>query len=451
MSDWKSRATPASGSWKDRAAAPDYEAEATLAADKKYEETKPGALEASMYGIAQGGLRNFGDEIARVLGGDAAKAAFQDRAKRSKDDQPAAYTTGEIASKITTLPSTANPLAAAGIAAADAAASGVGDDKKAGQIATESASAGVTAGLITKFLPMLTDAGRSKVAELMQKRADSQAIKALGGSQGQIQNLGDKAPEVAQFARDNILSPFASSKTLADRAASVGEDLASQTKPIYEQAAGSKMPREELVSLIDNKIAGLKSNPGNAPIINKLEAYKQSIFDSGASSFNPADLKDFRQAVAKTVNFNSEAPAQLASKEMYGTLRGAEMGQIEKIDPALRQANEKLFKDLHLSNLVEDMADKGAARSAANNDLGMNTWHAAQLAANVGGGPAAVVMGALREGARRFGPQLQGIYLDKAAKAMQNPKFAQILQDAAQRGPEAAVAALSVIDKMVDQ
>jgi hypothetical protein len=79
----------------------------------------------------------------------------------------------------------------------------------------------------------------------------------------------------------------------------------------------------------------------------------------------------------------------------------------------------------------------------------LNTWQAMNVAADVGSGGAwTAVAGAVREGARRFGPQLQGIYLDKAAKAMQNPKFAKLLSDASARGPEAVVAALAVIDKL---
>ena len=98
------------------------------------------------------------------------------------------------------------------------------------------------------------------------------------------------------------------------------------------------------------------------------------------------------------------------------------------------------------------MAEKGAARSAANNDIGLNTWQAMNVAADLGsGGIKTVVVGALREGLRRFGPQLQGIYLDKAAKAMQNPKFASILENAAKRGPEATVAARAAIEKMIDE
>jgi hypothetical protein len=331
--------------------------------------------------------------------------------------------------------------------------SGIGDDKSAKRIALETGGSALTAGLATKYLPMLSEAGKNKLASMLQSRADTQLVKSAGGTQKMIQDAGDKIPELAAHMRDNkLVTPFASSKTIAENISNMGDDLAAQTRPIYEQAAESKMPREQLVALIDDKINSLSSNPGNAPIVSKLQQYKNSIFDSNVSSMNPSDLKDFRQAVAKTVNFNSDAPSQIASKDMYGLLREAEMGQIAKINPELRTANEGLFKSLHLNRLAEDMADKGVARSAANNEIGLNTWQAMDVAASLGsGGISTAVMGALREGARRFGPQMQGIYLDKAAKAMQNPRFAKILEDAAKRGPEATVAAIAIIDKMVSE
>lgn len=432
------------------------EAEATLAADKKYEETKPDMFESATLGVYQGLTRNFGDELAGKVGSllgrdeDAVKANVRSRIERSKDEQPVAYTGGEIGAKIASLPTTLNPLGAAAIAGGDTLVSGIGDDKSAGRIAAETAGGALTAGLATKYMPMLTKAGKDKLAGMLQGRADTQLVKSTGATQKMIQDAGDKIPDLAAHLRDNkLIGPLSSSKTIAENIANMGDDLAAQTRPIYEQAAESKMPREQLVALIDDKINSLSSNPGNAPIVSKLQAYKNSIFDSNVSSMNPSDLKDFRQAVAKTVNFNSDAPSQIASKDMYGLLREAEMGQIAKIDPQLRAANEGLFKSLHLNRLAEDMAEKGVARSAANNDIGLNTWQAMDVAASLGsGGISTAMMGALREGARRFGPQMQGIYLDKAAKAMQNPKAAAILQQAAERGPAAVAAALAVIDKV---
>jgi hypothetical protein len=445
---FKQEPASAEGPWsKFKASEPDYEAEATLAADKKYEETKPGVLEAAAYGVAQGGARNFLDEAAGLIGGDAAKAALQDRVKRSKDDQSGAYLAGEIGSKIATLPVTLNPLAAGGIAAADTAVSGVGDDKSAKQIAGESVVSGLTAGALTKVMPALSakvaeygGKGKEWLVDLLQNRADKQTLKALGGTQGQIQKLGEKAPAVAEHARQNLISPLASSKTIAERAGTVGDELASQTKPIYEAAENSSISTGKLLDQVDGLIDQLKSNPANAPIISKLKGYQEAMKDAAAPGFNPSELRQFRQGVANTVNFNSDAPSQIASKNMYGLLREAEMGQIENVAPALREANEGLFRSLHLNSLAEDMAEKGAARSTANNDLGINSWLAGQMAATVGGPIPGAIMAAGREMVRRFGPQMEGLALDKVAKVIGGTKFEPMFAKAAERGPQAIAA-----------
>lgn len=437
----------------------DYEAEATLAADKKFEETKPGILEAGMYGVAQGVTRNFADDLAGLIGGDDAKKRYQDRVNRSKIDQPLAYTGGEIGAKIATVPATLNPLSAAGYAAADTAASGLGDDKSAGEIAGETAFSAATAGLLTKVLPMLSDAAKSKIAPLLQRQADQSTIKALGGTQQQVQRLGNKLPEVAELARsEKIVTPLASSAKIAERASGFVDDVSNQTKPIYDAVADTYQPTGTLLSKFDERIAELADNPGNAPIVDKLLAQKAAIEKTGLIGRNAGELRAYRGAVDDTINHASDAVSQKGAKETRWLVRDAEMGLIEQADPALRTANEGLFKKIHLGNLLEDMADKGAARSTNNNLFGINSQILGSGAGAAIGGASTgdlegVVAGAggvmaAREIAKRYGPQVAGVYLNKIAKAMANPKFAKLVEEAAKRGPEASVALMSVLDKL---
>lgn len=437
----------------------DYEAEATLAADNKYEETKPGALEAAAYGVAQGGLRNFADDIAGFVGGDAAKVALQDRVKRSKDDQPAAYTVGEIGAKAVTLPATLNPLAAGGIAAVDTAASGLGNGDSAGDIARDTAISATLAGTLTKVLPMLSEAARNKIAPLLQTQADESTVKALGGTQKQIQDLGSKLPGVAEQARSTgVVTPFASSSKIAERADDVVRDAVAQTKPLYEAAENTSVSTGSLISAFDEQIAKLDGNPGMAPLRQALESRKQELIKEAQAGYNPGQLRSYRGAVDKLTNFQSEVPAQEAKQITRNLLREKEMGLLESVSPELRAQNEGLFKQIHFGSLIEDMADRGAARSTSNNLFGINSHIVGSGAgAALGGattgdweGVAAGAGGLMmaREIAKRYGPQVAGVYMDKAAKAMQNPKFAKMFEEAAKRGPEAAVALMAVIDKL---
>lgn len=465
MGKWDKYAEPESGNagkwdkYADDQLPRDYEAEATLAADKKYEETKPGMLEGLKLGFTQGTLRNFGDDIAGLKGGEGAKVNMQDRIKRSKDEQPLAYTIGEIGSKIATLPVTLNPWGAAGIAAADTALSGVGDDKGAGEIAGETVFSAATAGLLTKVMPMLSDAAKNKIAPLLQRQADQSTVKALGGSQKQVQDLGSKLPELAEMARnEKIVTPLASSSKIAERAGSFIDDAVAQTKPIYDAADDISVSTGKLIQKFDDEIAGLEGNPGMAPLRQALEGKKQALIKEAQAGYNPSQLRAYRGAEDRLTNFQSELPAQEAKQITRGLLREQEMGLIEQVDPALRQANEGLFRKIHLGNLLEDMADKGAARATNNNLFGINSQILGSGAgAAIGGASTGDWQGvatgaggvmAAREIAKRYGPQVAGVYLDKVAKAMQNPKFAKLIEDAAKRGPEASVALMSVLDKL---
>lgn len=440
----------------------DYEAEATLAADKKFEETKPSALEASILGGAQGGLRNFADDVAGLLGGKAAKVALQDRANRSKVEQPLAYSGSELAAKALTLPATLNPWGAAAIAGADTVASGIGDDKSAKDIAIDTALSAGTAGLVTKLMPMLSEGMRNKVAPLLKKQADESTIKALGGTQGQVQRLGNKLPEVAELARsEKIVTPFASSSKIAERAGNFVDEVSNQTKPIYDAVDDRYQPTGALLNKFDERIAELADNPGNAGTIDKLLAQKAAIEKTGIIGRNAGDLRAYRGAVDKTINHNSDAISQEGAKHTRWIVRDAEMGLIEQADPALREANEGLFKKIHLGNLLEDMADKGAARSTNNNLFGINSQILGSGAGAIAGGATTgdvegVMAGAggvmvARELVKRYGPQVAGVYLAKASKALQNPKVAELFEAAAKRGPEAGIAFLSVIDKLGEE
>lgn len=458
MSDWKSRAKPVSNGtndWKSRSKPIDYEAEATIAAEKKYEETKPGALEAAAYGVTQGATRNFADDLAGLVGGNAAKAALQDRVKRSKEEQPLAYGTGEVASKIATLPATLNPLGAAAVAGMDTVASTVGDaeDKLSVDTVKKAATRGsidaATAGALAKISPVLSaklsqygDDGAAWLSKIMDKAGNKQLVKSLGGTKGQIEKLGSKVDDVGDMLyKEDIVTPLASSKTIADRVSTRAQDLADEMAPIYKASKDSNLPTAELLQSIDNRIAELRSNPANAPLISKLEGYKANIGDAGNISYNPSELKAFRQGNAKNVNFQSDAPTQLGKQEMNWLLRDAEMNQIAKVDPKLMKANEDLFRQVHLNSLAEEMADKGAARSAVNNEIGLNTWQAGTIAAAAeASSPKIALMMAAREMGKRYGNQLAGNGLKKAAEVIEGTQFAPMFAKAAERGPQAVIA-----------
>lgn len=431
---------------------PDGEGEATRAAEEKYNSEAPSAAEAAGIGSLQGVTRNWGDEliagVSKMVGGDyeANKHKIQQRDLRSKSEQPLAYYGANIPMAIATSIGPGGIAKQAALAGADGAARSLGDadriDEKSMSEAVETGTIdAATAGALAKVAPgLVAKAGEYGEAgsAWLKKVANSQAVKALGGTKGQVEKLGEKANDVgAMVLKNKIVTPLASSKEIADRVSQQGEKLAAQTKPIYEAAEGSTMKPNSLYYEIEAKIADLKSNPGNAPIVAKLKKYQDELIDSGTENFNPADLRKYRQSVDKTINFNSDAPSQMASKDMRNILRDKEMGLISDVNPELAKQNEGLFKDIHLNILAEDMADKGAAKSAVNNEIGMNTWQAGTQAAAAGatGGTSAIAMLG-RELVRRYGHQTTAVALDKIASS----KFAPVFAKAAEKGPSAVAA-----------
>jgi hypothetical protein len=444
MSKWEKYKTPStsSGRW-----------------DKYKSEPQVSALESGLRGAAQGATFGLADEATGAL-----EALFTDKSYEQARDEsrqayksaekanPNAYLAGDIAGGVATafIPGLGVLNAGKGAKLAEVAGKGAlqgalgGFGRSEGDAAEQlqDTAAGALLGGATGAVASKAGDLLGKTADTTQDVADRLTIRSLGGNKGQIEKLGSKAADVAELVRsEGIVTPMASSQEIAERAAATVGRYADETGPIYAQSAASKMPREELLFKIDEQIEKLSPNPGNAPLIKKLQGYKEAIYESQTSSFNPSDLRSFRQSVDRTVNFNSDAPSQIASKNMRGILRDAEMGQIEKLDPALRSQNEGLFRKIHLGSLAEDMAESGAARSAANNEIGLNSWQAGIMGAAATGEPVSAVLSGLgRELTRRYGDQMGGILLDKIAKAMKNPAVATAFEKAAQRGPNAVLA-----------
>lgn len=464
------------------------EAEATRLADQKYEETKPSALETVALNAYQGATRNWGDELAGKIGGligkdeETISRNMRDRVKRTEVDRPVLAAGSKIGGEIATTPLTLNPAGAAAIAGASGTARSLGAaEQVSGESLKDAAVAGgidaTTAGLLTRYSPRLLEkaaekgeAGWAWLKNTLQSKANQQAVKALGGTKGQMQALqsSGKIDDVGQMLLEKrVVTPFASSGKIAERVAQRGEDLAAETAPIYDAAASSKLSSDELSNIFKGRMDELSLDPGSLPVADQLSKYKgqvsrvdeatrsgqvKDLVAKGADitdaemfapgkSYSPADLRKFRQGVAKGVNFNTDAVGQQGAKQAGGLIREQEMKLIENVSPDLRAQNEALFKQLHLNSLAEDMAESGAARSGVNNTIGLNTWQAGNVAAELTNSPVkTVLIAGAREVVRRLGPQTSAVTLNKIAQAMETGQFAPMFAKAAERGPQAVAA-----------
>ena len=477
------------------------EAEATRLADQKYEQTKPGIGETVALNTMQGLSRNWGDDLAGKIGGllgndeETTKRNVQERIHRTEVDRPKLAGTTKFVSRVASAPIVANPIGAAAVAGVDSIAGSLGDAENVDKAAViEAAKNGsidaATAGALTKISPVLIekasklgDKGWSWLANLVDKTGNRQVVSSLGGTKKEFQNLAasGKLDDVGDMLyKEKVVTPFASSKKIAERVSQRGEDLAEKTRPIYDASTDSKLSSDELGNIFKGRIDELGTDPGTLPVADQLSKYKSQVsrvddtvkesqikelISKGVSeedaalmvsgkSYNPADLRKFRQNVAKGVNFNTDAVGQQGAKQAGGLIREQEMQLIEKLDPALRAQNEGLFKQIHLNSLAEKMADGGAARSGVNNGIGMNSWKAAQVAATTGAagaldlfGTGGVATAALigRELGKRYGSQASGVMLKKVAGVMKSGKFAPLFTAAAERGPNAVAALHSAL------
>lgn len=477
-----------------------------VANPEKPAEEKVSPILSFAQGAASNAALGFDDEIGgavtsavkQLAGKDASYEVERDKIRKSKEDlekaNPKAHmagglTTGVVSAALTGGASSIGANAAR--AGAEGVARSVGD---ADSIGEESLSKAVrdgvidaaTAGALTKVMPGLS----SKLGEMadggaafLKKVANRRAVKTLGGTKGQFEGLGEKKVQELgdMLLEKKVVTPLASSLEMHGRLEKQIEDIAGEMAPIYKASSKSRVSAEDLEQTIRNRADELQSDAGTLPFGDQVEKYANNVKKAAdkananpngvkqtairdleaiggdpldprhvipGQEYNPSDIRKFRQNVQKSVNYNSDAPSQEGAKDVRNILREKEMSLIEGVDPELRAANEKLFKDQHLSLTAEELAEKGVSKAATNADLGLNTWQAIQAAAAASSsGVVAVAAGAAKEFGKRYGNQLSATALNRISKAMTNEKFAAFFAKAADKGPSAVAAMHQVLLK----
>jgi hypothetical protein len=428
---------------------------------------KPSLLESGLRGAAQGATFGFADEATGALEAlftDKSYAQARDEARKAyeaaQQANPKTYLAGDIGGSIATafIPGLGALNAGKGAKLAEVAGKGAlqgglsGLGRAEGDVGEQlqDTAAGALLGGATGALASKAGDLLGKAADTTQDVADRFTIRSLGGTKGQIQKLGGNAADVAEAARtEGIVTPFASSKTIAERADNLLGTIDDEMSPIYRQTADSNMATGELLKRIDDQIAEYQYMPEMADVRRQLEKAKQDIIETGKVGYNPSELGGMRKKFGNDVkDFTTGGDVKRAKKDLYGITREAEMGQIEALDPELRTANEALFRRKQLAHMLDKMSDSGASRSAANNEIGLNSWQAGIAGGLMTGGLDGVSLGILgRELVKRYGDQVAGVTLDKVAKGMKHPKFAAVFERAAQKGPAAVIAIHEALQK----
>lgn len=487
-------------SFEEEASAPaNWEDEFTDRLDSHAAARAPSMLETAGRSFLKGSLRDWSDEtiargadtinklVGRPSNYDDILREQQVANLRAETENPKTAGLSEFAGIMSTAPLTLNPLTSGAIGAVEGGAQSLGRAKELNpeafrQAGVDAALSGAGSAAFTRFGPAAMQALSKPFAgayEGMRNTAGRWAIDALRPTQKMLDTLGKegRARHGKMALDEGIVTPLASNTKMADRTRAFTQNAYELTRPIYEKSKNSKISSPELYGKIKGQVRDLSQNPetvASARELNKLAKeieiaekarYREftrgkipessgvpSVPGTGANAnpqyvprdFNPADLRRYRGSIDKRINWNDTKERQTGLKAMRRLLRKEEFDLIDKVDPALRKQNEKLFKDIHMGNNLEKIAERGEAQSAANRKFGLTTYLAGGLGASLLSnldipGETKLILGTLGffggEGVRRYGRQMTAVGLNNMAKAIGSPKYAGLFQSALKRGP----------------
>lgn len=434
--------------------------------------TKPGMLESAATGASQGMTMGFADELGgaltagvKQLAGDPrtfGQAYQQERdllrgdVKTAQQTNPKSFATGEFVGGVAGTPAASTVKGAAALGGLGAAASTFGHqegDIKPVPVAVSGAMGAVTGGLLQKYSPAVLDylakkGGQAKdsLVESTQNKASELAVKALGGTKSQMQNMpANIKQQVGQELLTNkVVTPLASKKAMSERIDQLSNEAAQQIDDVLSKAGNTAMTTDELVQKLTNRAESLQKEGGNKPLIDKFNNYIEDIMATGKDKWTAAELRTFRKNVDRSINFASDAPAQLGAQEVRTIAQEGVLGGLEKVSPELRKEGEQAFKRYSRLAEADKMASKGAAAEATNSTVGPVSKIAGAAQVATGSFPWLTV---LNEAVRRYGNASSAVGLNKIANVVGGTKFAPILQKAAERGPGAIVATHQVLLK----
>ena len=457
----------------------DWEAEATRKAEEKYEADRPSSAQSAAFGATQGIMRDWGDEAYAAVKSALTDESYEDARSRSREkfrraevDNPSSYGAGYLGGSLASSPFTASPLGAAAVGGVEGSVRSLGraDELDQGALEDAAGTGAVDAALGGTFAKVANKAGdyvsekSKKIYDYLRNKAGNKASESFGGTQRMMERAGDKMPEIGKYALDNkILTPFGSNQSTFKNFQRATRGLEDEMNPIYDAASKQSLTRDDLANMIEGKINEANMDAGTVDLATKFQKHKDDVNSAAREYYNPSDLRNYRRSFDRKIkdfNKKGESSGEQAAQDMRWGIREKEMDLIDQYDPLLRQKNEDLFNKYHLASLGKEMAGRGAARSSANNGIGLTSYIVGAGAAGAGGGlvaagappeiiPLLAVTGTLgREISRRYGKQMTAHGINKLSSILGSPRYANIFKQAASRGGSAvAVTHQMLLDK----
>lgn len=448
-----------------------------------------GGVEA-LWEKAKGDPTAFGELYKKAR--DESRANF----KAAQEANPLSYTAGEIGGAVGTafIPgmqaaSGAKLAAVAGRAALAGGVAGLGTSEadltegEIGQAALDTAKGAALGGVMGaaaqgagKGLEKLaasktTEKVATKVADKADEIAEMQAARALGAERGTIKKLGkEKVREIGRYALDEvdpvtgkpIVTAFANTDDMIARNEALqmlgGEKMDEVYTAIDEAGASTFNPLDTAVK-VDEKIGDFWRSPINRGETNQLENTIESMLMRGDKPIPLREAQVLKEELGKVANWKNNV--NITDKERMA--REAYHVVSQSIDEATQTGAEAIGKGGLLKTLqegkklygsskgAEDLLNNRFAREQGNKMFGLTDTitGAAGLVGAVptGGTSLALAPGAvlLKKGVEKYGSQLSAVTADRVADAVRKSpqllgKFSNVMQKAAQRGPQAVAA-----------
>lgn len=473
---WKSRAVPVASSWKDRASVVEE------TPDVSY-------LESGARGVADTLSLGFADEATGAL-----ESLFTDKPyEQARDESRANY---EAAQKANPLTYGAGQLGGA-VGTAFIPGLGVANSAKLATAVGKSALTGGLAGLGTSTADLTegdfagaakdTASGAALGAAIpvalhgagkgIQKFADSdmmsgfvkgagdkldefaelQKARAFGAERGTIKKLGaDRVRETGRYGLDNnIGGVFSSTDDMIAQNNAVKSAAGQQMDNVFntiDDAGASTFNPLDVATKVDEEVGGFWRSPLNRGETNQFENTIESILMRGEGDIPLREAQALKQELGKVANWkaaNTLTDKERMAREAYFVVskaiddtaeKGAETLGIQGLKETLQKSKSLYSK----AKSAEELLTNRFAREEGNKLFGLTDTITGAGAMGVMG-PGAIGLVGAKKGLEKFGNNAAAIGANNISQIVkQSPqslgKFAKVLQQAEQRGPQGVAA-----------
>lgn len=442
----------------------------------RFEDTKdtPSQLESALRGAAQGASFNFADELTGAL--EAGKEALvgsdqlsdlPENYQKYRNESRAAYKAAEAA----------NPKTFVG-----------------GQLAGGLASLLVPAAGTTRAAKFATSIGQGALAgigsgETAEEMAAGAGIGALAGGVGQA--AGEQLGKVAPKVRDYLAKKLGK---VAEKVAITATGATGAQAQKFAKGTGEYLTKNNLIGALDNpeavaqtvqnKMTGALSNIDDAlvasgqsineaDVLNAMKARQAQLATSAptlplsremrpfiedyASTMGPEGttvsakaLEDLKRAYHEQISNFYNPLSEGGKKEVTGAIR-------ESVESAMSKVPEQsatFLENKKTYGMLSPVLDAARARAAQQSQSPWGSFLDAETMQAAGGGIQAIPAAITRRLVAPRAAAMTHVATRSLSRALQNPnlsKYSGVIQNAIQRGPDAAATTHFLLQNMSEE